>query len=279
MKSAQTGLNHPCFNHSACKDLARIHLPVAPHCNIQCNFCNRLYDCVNETRPGITSKILSPEQACEKYLEIKEKIRNLSVVGFAGPGDPLANFEEIKKTTGLIKKHDKQVNFCLSTNGLMLAEHAEDIIKTGFSYITVTINAIDPGTAAGIYEYINYKGKIYRGESATGILIENQLQGLEFLSSRGVICKINTLYLKGINDFQIMDIAKLVSEKGAYIMNLKNLIPAKGSKFEKISVASAEEIGLARKKAAEYIKQMYHCQQCRADSVGLLSNDRFKEFY
>ncbi len=60
--------NHPCFNPDACKSFGRVHLPVAPRCNIQCKFCNRKFDCVNETRPGVTSAILSPGQAMV-YLE------------------------------------------------------------------------------------------------------------------------------------------------------------------------------------------------------------------
>lgn len=41
----------------------RVHLPVAPECNIQCNFCNRLYDCANENRPGVTRRTFGPAEA------------------------------------------------------------------------------------------------------------------------------------------------------------------------------------------------------------------------
>ena len=30
--------NHPCFNAEARHKTGRIHLPVAPKCNVQCNF-------------------------------------------------------------------------------------------------------------------------------------------------------------------------------------------------------------------------------------------------
>ena len=56
---------HPCFNHDAKSKYARVHLPVAPQCNIQCNYCNRKYDCVNESRPGVTSGVLNPLKANE----------------------------------------------------------------------------------------------------------------------------------------------------------------------------------------------------------------------
>ena len=42
---------HPCFT-AKCSDYARIHLPVAPKCNMQCNYCLRKYSCVNEAVPA-----------------------------------------------------------------------------------------------------------------------------------------------------------------------------------------------------------------------------------
>ena len=81
--------NHPCFNEGACSSYGRIHLPVASRCNVQCNFCNRKFDCVNESRPGVTSGILSPDQAIRYLDEVMATRKDISVVGIAGPGDPL----------------------------------------------------------------------------------------------------------------------------------------------------------------------------------------------
>ncbi|MCD8477393.1 MAG: hypothetical protein LRY68_05340 [Sulfurospirillum sp.] len=60
--------NHPCYSQNAHQHYARIHVAVAPACNIQCNYCNRKYDCSNESRPGVTSYKLSPEEAVKKSL-------------------------------------------------------------------------------------------------------------------------------------------------------------------------------------------------------------------
>ena len=65
---------HPCYNEKAHTKFARMHLPVAPRCNIQCNYCNRKYDCTNESRPGVTSELLTAEEAVEKIRYVKEKI-------------------------------------------------------------------------------------------------------------------------------------------------------------------------------------------------------------
>ena len=95
---------HPCFNAGMRGIVGRVHLPVAPRCNIQCKYCNRQYDCVNESRPGVTSAVLTPKQAIA-YLEfVFEELNNISVVGIAGPGDPFANPKETMETLRLVRE-------------------------------------------------------------------------------------------------------------------------------------------------------------------------------
>ena len=260
---------HPCYN--GCNhENARIHLPVAPKCNIQCNYCVRKYDCVNESRPGVTTSILTPEEALERYKRVKEEIQNLTVVGIAGPGDALADFENTKKTLRLIRDFDSEVTFCLSTNGLMLPEYAAAIAELGVSHVTITINSIDPGISAQIYKYINYQGKHFIGEEAGRILLHNQLEGVRMLNQLGVICKVNIVTLKGINDTHIPEIVRSMKELGCYMINIMPFIPVKGSGFEMLPKVTAQEVNEIRDQCSEIMFQMYHCRQCRADAVGTL---------
>ena len=78
--------NHPCYSEEAHHHFARMHVAVAPACNIQCHYCNRKYDCSNESRPGVVSERLRPEDAVRKVLAVAEQVPELSVVGIAGPG-------------------------------------------------------------------------------------------------------------------------------------------------------------------------------------------------
>lgn len=263
---------HPCYNCGAHK-YARMHLPIAPKCNISCNYCLRKYDCPNESRPGVTTSVLKPEDAFKKYMEVKKKVPNLSVVGIAGPGDALANFEETKRTLQLIREQDEDVTFCLSTNGLMLPQYAEELIDLGISHVTVTMNAVNPKIGAQIYKYVDYMGMRYYGEAAAAILLSNQLAGIKMLTARGIICKVNIVMLKGINDEHIPEVVAKVKELGGTITNIMQLIPVQGSVFEHLPLVSNSEIMDMRKKCGETMKQMYHCRQCRADAIGTLDHD------
>lgn len=278
VKTAQErSASHPCFNGCG-GGFARVHLPIAQGCNIQCNYCVRKFDCPNESRPGVTTQLLSPEQAFERFVQVKAQMPNLSVVGIAGPGDALADFEKTSKTLRLIRSVDEDITFCLSTNGLMLPQHVDDIIALGVSHVTVTVNAVDVGIAAKIYKNTRYMGETYTGETAAAILLANQMSGIRMLADKGVIVKVNIVMLKGINDAHIQTVVEKVKSLGAALTNIMQLIPVKGSAFENMPLISRREIMRMREQCGQTLKQMMHCRQCRADAVGTLDNDESAEF-
>lgn len=267
-------MEHPCYNCTG-HQYARIHLPVAPTCNVQCNYCVRKFDCPNESRPGVTSTILTPMEALERYKAVKAKMSNLTVVGIAGPGDSLAgNYPEVKKTLELIREYDPDVTFCLSTNGLMLPFYAEELVKLGVTHVTVTMSAVDPSISGKIYKYIDYLGTRYEGNAAGAIMVSNQLSGLKILLAHGVICKVNIVTLKGINEEHIPKVVQTCKDIGCYITNIMQLIPVKGSAFEHLPMVSNMEIQKLRNDCNQILRQMFHCKQCRADAIGTLDNDR-----
>src|SRR6266511_4578470 len=123
--------NHPCYSEEAHHHYARMHVAVAPACNIQCNYCNRKYDCANESRPGVVSEKLTPEEAVRKVLAVAAEIPELSVVGIAGPGDALANAEATFATLEGIRREAPDLTLCLSTNGLALPANVDRLVAAG----------------------------------------------------------------------------------------------------------------------------------------------------
>jgi len=272
---------HPCYCKDAHDKYARIHLPVAPACNIQCNYCNRKYDCSNESRPGVTSGILNPEQALEKVIMIEQSLDNLSVVGIAGPGDALANPSATFETLRLLKAYKPELIPCISTNGLALPDYVDEIVELGISHVTVTMNAVDPMIGQHIYSWIHFEGITYRGVDAAAKLLERQLEGIKMLTDRGILVKINTVLIPGINDKHITEVAKKIKELGVFIHNILPLMskPEYGTKFAKDCVPEPDikMIARARFDCAEIMggfdNVMQHCRQCRADAIGKLGQD------
>ena len=256
--------NHPCFG--GCRfNAGRIHLPVSPGCNIACKFCNRAINDVDE-RPGVTSKIISPDEAGSFLDKALELVPNIRVAGIAGPGDTLATDRAFETFRKISEKHPEILK-CMSTNGLLLDEKADEIIEIGVDTLTVTVNAVDPEIEAEINDYIIYHDRIYYGIEGAEILIKNQLSGIRKVAAAGVTVKVNTVLIPGINDEHIEEIAKTVKEAGAIIYNIIPLIPQ--HKLSHISRPDCRQIEKARAEAEKYIKVFRHCAHCRADAVGV----------
>lgn len=270
---------HPCYTKgSGSCQTARMHLPIAPKCNIQCNYCVRKFNCVNESRPGVTTQVLKPQQAVEKFLAVKNAYPNLSVVGIAGPGDALANFEETKETLQAIRGIDKDITFCLSTNGLMLPIYASELLALGVTHVTVTMNTVDPQIGGEIYKHIDYLGTRYTGVAGATILLANQLSGIQMMSKGGAMVKVNCVAIKGVNHEHLLAVAEKAKSLGAFMTNIMAHIPVEGSAFEGLEKLTPEELEGLRSQCEGTIKQMRHCRQCRADAIGTLDNDQSAAF-
>ncbi len=264
---------HPCFDKGAKLKYARVHLPVAPKCNVQCNYCNRKYDCINESRPGITSSVLTPYQAVNYLRTISAKIKNISTIGIAGPGDAFAEPEKTLDTIRMVKSEFPDKIFCLSTNGLDLLPYVDEIVEMDVTHVTITINSFRVETLMKIYKWVRFNKKVYRGEVAAKVMLEQQTKSLVALVEKGVTVKINTIIIPGVNDTEMEEVAKRVAELGASTINCIPLIPAEGSDMEDYPKPTRELVKDITKTVSEYITPMTHCARCRADAAGMLGKD------
>ncbi len=274
--------DHPCYSEEAHHYFARMHVAVAPACNIQCNYCNRKYDCSNESRPGVVSEKLTPDQAMRKVVAVANEVPQLSVLGIAGPGDACYDWRKTKATFEQVVQKIPDIKLCISTNGLALPDHVDEIMTMNIDHVTITINMVDPQVGVAIYPWIFYKNKRWTGLEASQILHERQMLGLEMLAERKILVKVNSVMIPGINDHHLIEVNKVVKAKGAFLHNIMPLIsdPAHGTHFGLTGQRGprAMELKALQDQLFDGTKLMRHCRQCRADAVGLLGEDRGQEF-
>lgn len=262
--------NHPCFNPDVYRKAARIHLPVAPKCNLQCNYCDRSFDCANETRPGVSSVLLSPFQAVTYLKAVYAKMPHLTVVGIAGPGDPFANPVETMETLRLVRQEFPNILLCVATNGLGLVEHIDELVELKVSHVTMTINTVNPAVGAKIYKWVRFGDRVYRGLDGAELLLARQREAMERLKQTKILVKVNTIVLPGINDGEIAAVAAEVRASGAEIMNTMAMVPVAGTPFELLGEPPPVMMAAARLSAGRELPQMSHCARCRADACGFI---------
>jgi nitrogen fixation protein NifB len=258
--------DHPCFSTKAHNKKGRLHLPTSPHCNIQCRFCTRARN-DDENRPGVAAGVLNPSEAADTVKRALELCPEISVVGIAGPGDTLASSHAIEAFRNVHSAYPDLIK-CLSTNGLELSGKAQVLWDVGVRTITVTVNAVTKEVLKKVVSWIK------DGRD----LITAQLTGIKECSAIGMVVKVNTVLIPGVNDAHIADIARAVKIAGATRHNIIPLIPQ--NEFKDTPAPTCEQIEKARQEAGQYLEQFRHCKHCRADACGIPGvSDLSKQLY
>ena len=293
-------VEHPCYGETAHARYARLHLAVAPRCNVTCAYCDRrVGDCAHVARPGVTARILPPSEVPSLVRQVLLAEPRLRVIGVAGPGEPLANPETFE-ALALARETWKQAILCLSTNGLLLEEKAPELARLGVRTVSVTVNAVSPAVGAHIYlevrpepapgEQCLVDGESLAsrhpltGELGAAFLIRRQLTGIRRAVAVGLTVKVNTVLIPGVNfegagpgaletgaprpgRSEIGLVARAVARAGASLHNIVPLIPL-GAMADRPR-PSCDELRRARREAAGFLPQFRLCRQCRADAVGV----------
>lgn len=258
--------NHPCFNDAAHDRVGRVHLPVAPRCNIQCGYCERRM-CTDIRHPGWATRVLSVAEAVDLVdVIVKERQDSNFVVGVAGPGDALANDETLEALAAIHRRYP-QVTKCLCTNGLLLEDRLEAMAEAGVRTFTVTVNAADSRVGRQVYSWVKYQGRVHRGEEAAALLIARQFRGIEKAIAAGFSVKVNSVLMPGVNDSHMPELARRLRDVGVRLMNIVPLIPA--GRMKDRSAPTCDELGEVRQVCEGILPQFRRCEQCRADVIFL----------
>jgi nitrogen fixation protein NifB len=262
---------HPCWSNDRSNIWERIHLPVARICNIKCAFCDhRVATASHIPKPGIAKTVMTPSVAIRRYFQEKKKRPNLHIAAVSGPGEPLANKQTFETFQG-IRTRDKNIELCLSTNGVLLEESVKQLRDLHVKVITVSIHSVKPRTATNIYEWAIHKKKKLHGIRMAEYIIKKQLTGIQEAIEHGIKVKINSILIPGVNETEFDDLAKSLAEIGAAIQNIVPLVPY--DKMSHLRAPTPIEIKTVRESASKYIKQFTHCVQCRSDVVGIPGAD------
>jgi nitrogen fixation protein NifB len=196
------------------------------------------------------------------------KNTNLKIIGIAGPGDP---FSEPDKLFTFIRQCRESFGytyeFCISTNGLVLYKYLDLLRRFNVNFITLTINSLNPDTIVELVEFVKLGRTVYRGKEAAKRLLAGQLKSLQGLVKAGIRCKVNTVIVPDVNQYEISDLTNKIKEIGVEKGNLIPLLPVKGTKYEHTQSISIQEYEYIFNTANSILNQVTGCKKCRADAA------------
>jgi nitrogen fixation protein NifB len=257
--------SHPCYTAAANRVFGRLHLAVAPACNLSCNYCERVLGprAAEIGGPGSAERVLRVDEAMARVAAVKSR-GWLRVVGIAGPGEPLFNRATFE-VMDLVHAHHPDLLLCLSTNGTELEDALPEVLKVGVSAVTVTINTTRPQTAASLYASARLNGKRMAGLAAAEEILSRQWRGLAAAARSGLLTKVNSVLVPGVNADDMPDVARRAAALGARRHNIMPLIPR--GRMREIRAPTPEELQALQDQCERWIPEFRHCMQCPADAV------------
>jgi len=182
-----------------------LRISVTDRCNLRCLYCMP-----PEGVPQMPhSEILS-------YEEIRTVVRAAAELGICKirltGGEPLVR-ADLPKLIKMLSQVKGIEELSLTTNGTVLKKYALELKQAGLSRVNVSLDTLKPDK----FRYITRLGEL-----------ETVLEGIEAAKEAGFEpVKINIVVMRGINDDEILDFAKMTYEDGWHVRFIE-LMPFKG---------------------------------------------------
>jgi GTP 3',8-cyclase len=183
-----------------------LRISITDHCNLKCYYCKPFSGRSHLKR----SEILT-------YEEMLNVARAAAAIGITKirvtGGEPLVR-KGVVEFCRMLSEIDGLKSLALTTNGIYLAEMAEPLFKAGVRRINISLDTLRPDRFEKISGYNS---------------LPRVLAGIKRAEDIGMHpIKINTVVMRGINDDEIEDLARLTLDK-PYQVRFIELMPTDSS--------------------------------------------------
>lgn len=229
----------------ACKTSEWLALPVAPNAAARCRLSG------DEKLPQAV-----PLYGALTWLDdLLTSGKAISGLDIKGPGDPLASLTMTLEICKVLREKYPELPLGLTTLGLGLADHVDQLVERGISQITLRMDAVNQETVEKLYAWIRPGKRNMPLAKAAPLLIEEQVKAISACRTANLpVTVLTTVYSNG-NDQEVEEIARCAGGFGVGSMTLKagRCLSESG---ETLLMPSSEEMELLRTKAALHIKNV-----------------------
>jgi cyclic pyranopterin phosphate synthase len=182
-----------------------LRISVTDRCNLRCIYCMP-----PDGVPQMShNEILS-------YEEIRAVVQAAAELGITKirvtGGEPLVR-ADLPNLIKMFSQIEGIQELSLTTNGTLLKKYALELKQAGLSRVNVSLDTLKPDK----FQYITRLGKL-----------KDVLEGIEAAKEAGFQpVKINTVVMRGINDDEILDFARMTYKDGWHVRFIE-LMPFKG---------------------------------------------------
>jgi GTP 3',8-cyclase len=182
------------------RPLHDLRVSVTDRCNFRCTYCmpkevfNREYHFLPH------SELLSFEEITRlARLFVAHGVEKIRLTG----GEPLLrkNLAHLVQMLSELRTPDgRSLDLALTTNASLLSRHGASLVQAGLKRITVSLDALDDD--------------VFRRMNDVGFPVADVLAGIDAAEAAGLPVKINMVVQRGVNDHQILPMARFFRGRG-----------------------------------------------------------------
>lgn len=206
------------------RPLRDLRISVTDRCNFRCTYCMPS-DIFGPNYPFLKkTQLLSYEEITRvARLFASLGVRKLRITG----GEPLMR-RDLYRLIEMLHEIDGIDDIAMTTNGSLLPKQAEKLSEAGLKRVTVSLDSLDDERF----------GKI----NGMGIHVEKVLKGIEAAEAAGMKVKVNMLVKKGVNDDEIVPMARFICGKGHILRFIEYMDVGNSNGWKLDDVVTKKEI-------------------------------------
>lgn len=201
------------------RNINYLRISVTDRCNLRCIYC----------MPNKGIKFM-PESNLLKLDEIYRIVKLTSELGISKVrltgGEPLVR-EGIVDLIKDIKSLPNIDEVCITTNGILLAQHIPSLIKAGLDRVNISLDTL--------------KEDVYSNITRGGDL-KSVINSLNFAVDNGLKVKINTVIIEGFNSNEIMNFVSITENNPLDVRFIELMPIGEGKNFKSISTQQIKDI-------------------------------------
>ena len=206
------------------RPLRDLRISVTDRCNFRCGYCMP----ADLFGPG---HVFLPKG---ELLTFEELHRIAGIAVGAGVtklrltgGEPLIR-RGIEDLVGLLASIPGGADLALTTNGVLLAHHAEALALAGLKRVTVSLDALD--------------AEIFGRMNGTGADVSRVLAGIEAARVFGLPVKVNAVVKRGANEGQVLPLVRWARDCGVTMRFIEYMDVGETNGWNLREVVSAQEM-------------------------------------
>ena len=198
---------------------------VTDRCNFRCTYCMPREHFGPEHPFLPRNELLSYEEICFVVSSLLScGLRKVRLTG----GEPLLR-RDLPELISMLRERGPELDIALTTNGALLNAHASALHEAGLDRVTVSLDAMNEATFQAMSDTKQF---------TPGLILE----GIEAAKKIGLFVKVNAVIRKGVNEDQIVPLARACLERGVSLRFIEYMDVGNTNAWNVDEVVSGSEI-------------------------------------